>query len=305
VADAGDTVAVKVTACPNVDGFGEATRTRDVIALMVNAAPADGPALGGGFTTVTSPVPAAATSAAGIAAVNCVALTNVVVRALPFQFTTAPLTKFVPFTVSVNPAPPAPALEGDSPLIVGLGLLTVNVCAPDVPPPVGGLYTVTCAVPAVAISVTGIRNDNSVLLVNNVVRPLPFQRTTEAAVKPLPVTVTCTGLFVPAVALLGESDVMAGVGLASMVNVSALETPPPRLRTVTCDVPAAARSLAGILAVMDVDETSVVVRSLPLQRTTDSALKPLPLIVSVRAEDPEGACVGESDVIAGVGSAAK
>jgi len=40
-----------------------------------------------------------------IAAVTCPALTKVVVRGLPFQFTTNPLTKPAPFTFSVTPAP--------------------------------------------------------------------------------------------------------------------------------------------------------------------------------------------------------
>lgn len=288
-------MAVSVTACPNVDGFEEAAKTREVVALMVNAAAADGPALGAGFTTVTWAVPAAAMSAARIAAVNCVALTYAAVRAAPFQFTAAPLTKFDPLTVSVKAAPPATALDGDSPLIVGLGLLTVNVCAPDVPPPVGGLYTVTCAVPAAAKSVTRTKNDNSVLLVNNVVRSLPFQRTTEALVKPLPVTVTCSGVLVPASALLGESEVMIGGGLGSMVNVSAFEIPPPALRTVTCAVPAAAKSPAGIVAESEVADCSVVVRSLPFQRTTEDPLKPLPVIVNVKPGEPENARGGERE----------
>jgi hypothetical protein len=123
---------------------------------MANAAPADGPALGGGFTTVTVAIPAAATSVAVIAAVNCVALTNVVVRAVPFQFTAAPLTKFIPFTVKVSAPLPTTALEGDSDVIRGCGLLTVKVTAAEVPPPGAGLLTVTLTAPAVAMSAAAI-----------------------------------------------------------------------------------------------------------------------------------------------------
>jgi hypothetical protein len=57
------------------------------------------------FVTETTGDPGNAASAAEIVAVNCVgvALLKVVGCATPFQFTTASLVKFVPFTVSVKP----------------------------------------------------------------------------------------------------------------------------------------------------------------------------------------------------------
>ena len=61
-------------------------------------------------------------SLAGIAAVTCPALTNVVVRAAPFQRTSEVATKLLPFTVSVNAAPPAAVLVGASEVSVGTGL---------------------------------------------------------------------------------------------------------------------------------------------------------------------------------------
>ena len=55
--------------------------------------------------TVTVAGPGKAVSVADITAVSCVALTKVVWRGEPFQFTTSPFgTKFVPFTVRVMPA---------------------------------------------------------------------------------------------------------------------------------------------------------------------------------------------------------
>ncbi len=104
------------------------------------------------FTTVTWAVPADAMSVAVIAAVNWVEETYVVVRLDPFQFTTEPDTKPVPFTVSVNPAPPAVAEVGLRPVVAGTGLLIVEVWALEVPPPGVGLNTVTRAVPADAMS---------------------------------------------------------------------------------------------------------------------------------------------------------
>lgn len=80
------------------------------------------------------------------------ALTKVVVFAAPLNFTTEVETKFVPLTVSVNAAPPAVALVGESEVIVGTGLFTVKLVAAEVPPPGAGLVTVTGKVPAVAMS---------------------------------------------------------------------------------------------------------------------------------------------------------
>jgi len=55
------------------------------------------------LVTVILAVPGNAGSEAGMAAVTCVALTKVVACGAPFQFTTASLVRFVPFTVSVKP----------------------------------------------------------------------------------------------------------------------------------------------------------------------------------------------------------
>jgi hypothetical protein len=88
----------------------------------------------------------------------------VVVSPLPFHCTVDPVTKFVPVTVSVNAAPPAGALEGESEVAVGAGLLMVKVSAFDVPPPGEAFSTVTEAVPAVAMSAAGTVAVNCVLL---------------------------------------------------------------------------------------------------------------------------------------------
>src|SRR5690242_13631372 len=73
-----------------------------------------------GLVTVTLKLPAVAMSKARRAAVSCVALTKVVERPLPLKLTAAPLTKYVPFTVKVNAAPPAIALVGEMLVIVGV-----------------------------------------------------------------------------------------------------------------------------------------------------------------------------------------
>src|SRR5689334_6677090 len=72
-----------------------------------------------GFLTLTGTVPCVAMSAAAMAAVTRVALTNVVAREAPFQSTLLPATKLVPSTVSVKAGPPAVALLGVSALTEG------------------------------------------------------------------------------------------------------------------------------------------------------------------------------------------
>ena len=101
------------------------------------------------FVTLMLALPPLAISAAGTAAVTCVPLTNVVVRFVPFHCTTAPLRKFVPFTVSVKPAPPAVAEAGVRLVIVGVGATTGNVAAPEGLPMM--FATVMLALPTAAI----------------------------------------------------------------------------------------------------------------------------------------------------------
>jgi hypothetical protein len=85
------------------------------------------------------------------------------------------LLKFVPVTVSVNPALPVIALDGEMLVAVGTGLLIVNVSAADSTPPP---KTVTDDVPAVAISDAAIDVVNLVELTNVVVRFTPLMRIT-------------------------------------------------------------------------------------------------------------------------------
>src|ERR1700680_4140496 len=105
-------------------------------------------------------VPREAVSAYVIAALSCVALTNVVGRGEPFQFTTNPFTKFVPVTSRVKPVGRHYGVEAicvvDAESIVMVGAWIGNEIGLDVPPPGAGVNTVTCAVPADAISAAGI-----------------------------------------------------------------------------------------------------------------------------------------------------
>ena len=89
----------------------------------VDVAPAQG------FATVIDAVPAVAIRDAGTAAVSWVEETNVVVSAVPFQFTVEVGTKFVPFTVNVNCGPPGVTQVGLSELIVGAALIVITSVA--------------------------------------------------------------------------------------------------------------------------------------------------------------------------------
>src|SRR5260370_25275033 len=82
----------------------------------------------------------------------------------------------------------------------------------EVPPSGAGVKTVTCAVPAVATSLAGMFAVSCVALIKLVGRGEPFQRTTESAIKLLPLTVSLKGES-PLLALAGEMEVRPGSGL--------------------------------------------------------------------------------------------
>jgi hypothetical protein len=97
--------------------------------------------------------------------------------------------EFFPLHVVVDIAPIAPETE--------------------VMPPCGGLNTKTSTVPGCAMSVAVIAATNSWLLTKLVTRREPFQLSTESRRKSLPLTVN-RNWMPPAVALLGEMEVMEG-----------------------------------------------------------------------------------------------
>ena len=120
--------------------------------LTVKVCAFDVPPPGVGFTTVRLNMPPVVRSLAGIEAVTCVELTNVVVRGEPLKFTIDVETKLVPFTVMVKAASPTFLLVGEMLVVVGTGLFTVRTCGFDVPPPGAGLMTVTGNEPPIATS---------------------------------------------------------------------------------------------------------------------------------------------------------
>src|SRR5881409_3056428 len=198
-------------------------------AVMVKLSVLEVPPPGDGLKTVTAAVPALAMSLAGIEAVSWLALTNVVVRSAPFQRTTDPEMKMLPLTVRLNAAPPATAEVGLRPLMLGTGFEAVmlKLTVLEVPPPGGGLKTVTAAVPALEMLLAGIEAVSRVELRNVVARSPPFQRTTDPEMKLLPLTVRLKPD--PAATVdAGLRLVMLGAGFeAVMLKLNVLEVQPP------------------------------------------------------------------------------
>src|ERR1700730_4570472 len=139
------------------------------------------------------------------------------------------------------------------------------------------------------------------LLTKVVVKTEVFQCTFELETKFEPLTVSVKA-GPPAVALLGEIELIAGTGLL-MVNVLGADVPPPGpgFVTVTLIVRAVAMSAAEIAAVSWWLLENVVVRAAPFHFTTEVVMKPEPFTVSVKPAPPAVALAGEREVTVGLG----
>jgi len=251
--------------------------------------------------TVIGKVPPVCTSAAVNCAVSCVALTNVVGRLLPLNRTIELALKLVPLTVNTKSASPASLFVGEILVSVGTGLLTVRLTGFELPPPGSELKTVIGKSPFATTSAAVICAVICVELTRVLGRSLPLKRTTELALKLVPLTVN-TKAASPANLVVGEMVVTVGTGLLTARSLE-LEIPPPGngLKTVIGNVPVATTSAAVIWAVNFVEFTKVVARSLPLIRTTEPLTKAEPLTVSVNPPAPTIAVEGDRLLMAGTG----
>ena len=179
--------------------------------------------------------------------------------------------------------------------------LIVNVFALDVPPPGGGVTTLTKAVPAVSMSDEGTVAVSRVLLTKVVVKAELFQCTFEPETKCDPLTVSVKP-GPSAVALLGEIELIAGTGLLT-VNGFAFDVPPPgeAFTTLTKAVPAVSISDSGTEAVSRVLLTKVVVKTEPFQCTLELETKCDPVTVRVKPGPSAVALLGEIELMAGTG----
>ena len=254
---------------PALTVFGEievSVGTGLFAALTLKLIEFDGPPPGFGLFTKTAGVPAVATSAARIVAVNCVELTNVVVLFAPPKFTTELETKFVPFTVNVNAIEPAATLVGETDDIVGTGFVaavTLKLTEFDAPPPGVGFVTITAGVPTVATSIGRIEAVTCVELTNVVPLVTPPKLRVAPLTKPVPLIVNVNAVE-PAAIPVGDSEVIVGTGLFTWNVTLFVDVPPPGVAfvTVTKSAPDVAMSLAKIAAVTCVELTSVVTRAM-------------------------------------------
>lgn len=160
------------------------------------------------------------------------------VRLEPLKKTVEPDVKFVPLTVMVNVESPTVFEVGEIEVVVGAGLLTVKVCAFEVPPPGAGLETVMLNVPAPVKSDDGIEAVNCVELTKVVVRAPTAKLTTEVDTKLVPLTVIVKVLS-PTIFDVGEIEVVVGAGLLR-VNVldAPVSVPPVLVAVIVLRVPA-------------------------------------------------------------------
>lgn len=214
--------------------------------IIVKSSSADNPPPTAGLKTLTFAVPAFTTSVAGITAVTCVAETKVVTRSAPFQRMTAPLTKLLPLTASVNWLLPE-AMELGARLVAtgtGFGGIIVKVADEVVPPPGSGLKTVTAAEPALRMSAAVIAACNCVALTNVVTRSVPFQRTMELLLKFVPLTVSVKAADVANIEV-GLMLVRVGNGLLTAIVT---DEPGAEITSATSSPPSTTLEGTGLFA---------------------------------------------------------
>src|SRR3989475_6891030 len=222
-------------------------------------------------------VPVVFNCAAVTAAVNDVLLPKVVVSAVPAKCTTAPSTKFLPVTVSVNGVAPTIALVCERLSSTATGFTTVKSIPLEAPTP--GLTTVMANVPVVFNCAAVIAAVNEVLLPNVVVSAVPAKCTTAPLTNSLPLTVSVNGVA-PTIAPVCERPVIAATGFTTVKSIP-LEAPTPGLTTVMANVLVVFNCVAVTAAVKEVLLPKVVVSAVPAKCTTAPSINLLPLTVSV------------------------
>jgi len=201
---------------------------------------------------------------------------------VPLNVTDVAPVKLVPLIVTVVPTPP---LVGEKLLIVGAGMTVKLLPLLAVPPEV---VTLIGPVEAPLGTVAAIEVDEFTVKLALV----PLNRTAEAPVKLVPLIVT----VVPTPPLVGEKLVIVGGGMT--VKLLALLAVPPGVVTLIGPVVAP----LGTVAAIEVDEFTVKLALVPLNRTVLAPVKFAPLMVTVVPTPP---LAGEKLLIVGAGMTVK
>jgi hypothetical protein len=199
--------------------------------------------------------------------------------------------KFAPVTLRVRALLPGAAVVGDSAVMAGTGLLTVNDVTTDGFPP--GFSTLTKGVPATAIALAGMDACNVVEFVYAEETVADPNFTIEVGANPVP-TIVSVKDGPPAVALAGLNPPTVGCVLdGSIVIVAAgdvppLEKPTPNSGFLTemAIVPGDAMAEAATVVVNCVELTNVNGCTAPLKSSVAPCTKFVPLMVSEKPGDP-------------------
>lgn len=222
---------------------------------------------------------------------------------MPFHCTTELVANPAPKT-SIVLAAPTVRLVGEMLWIVGVtGAVTIaRLAVFECPPPGVGLVTTTLSVPSFAWSATVAANVSVVPLTYVVVRGVPFTNTVEAAIKPVPVTVTVDGDGEPTFRTDGESEI-ALTGGFTIVTEDTDDTPPPGVAFTAASerLPATEKSVPGSATLTSVGLINVVARAEPFTLITVDGTNPVPLTVITADAVPVSSVVVDKDAIVGAG----
>ena len=178
---------------------------------------------------------------------------------------------------------------------------------PEVPPP-GPLFLTKKLRSPGAASAAIVRIAFRVVELSTIVDFTMIPSPTSTELTPLIkfVPVKTTSRFCDLPPNFGSMLVKVGAGLLT-AKICASEVPPPGagLNTVILNVPAVVKSLAGMMAVNCLLLTKDVVRSEPLNRTTDPDTKFVPLTIIANSASFTVLLVGEMLLKVGAGLFAK
>jgi len=208
--------------------------------------------------------------------------------------------RFVPKTVDHEPdSMPGWKLAPFTTAVIAGGPVIGKFMAFETLP--SGFEMVIVTAPPLAIKMAAMLAVRLVELPNVVGHAVLPKFVLDPETKPVPAMVNCTPGD-PAATEVGETLEIAR--LLKMEKLTAPETLPSGLVTVTMAVPTEVRRFAGIVAVSDVALPKTVGRLVVLQLTTEPETNPEPVMVTCWLDDPTMALAGEILEMTGFGGPA-